>query len=266
MAHDKAFRERGKCGYIKKDGTPCKLPAGSGTQHKGEGCCRRHGGNGGRPATTGERIGEGKYKRYDVLTSPVLRALADHFEADPDPLNLLSEVALLRGLITNFANEYGEYMPALLAWHASFDADHRSASRAYFAEWVAKLKTAVKEEMSWQDDRAVDEILEEVELPKRPYPLDHCPRPRKVVDLIQLGKFIVDVGTLADKIQKARENASISMVEVNAHWQALGFELVRGAREVVKDEGLCAELIGNVQRRWDAIPPPGHPLAGKERS
>jgi len=35
----------GKCGAKKKDGTPCKRPAGSGTEHVGVGTCRHHGGS-----------------------------------------------------------------------------------------------------------------------------------------------------------------------------------------------------------------------------
>lgn len=92
-------RAAGKCGYLKKDGQPCRLQAGHGTAHLGQGCCKKHGGNGGRPPVHG---------RYSKVKSPRLLELIAEFKDDPDPLNLLPDIALLRGLIMQLVEKSEE--------------------------------------------------------------------------------------------------------------------------------------------------------------
>lgn len=57
-----------KCGYLKKDGTPCRHPAGYRTDHLGEGYCKYHRGNGNNRTSGKERsdkqIKHGLYQRF----------------------------------------------------------------------------------------------------------------------------------------------------------------------------------------------------------
>jgi hypothetical protein len=100
------------CGAKTRTGGPCKLKAGFKTDHVGEGRCRLHGGA--TPVKHG-------------LSSTVHTArLADRIEEhlkNPDPLNLLKEVAQLRAfaedLMERWESIYG-VDGALLAWHESF--------------------------------------------------------------------------------------------------------------------------------------------------
>lgn len=66
-------------------GRLCGRSAGKGTDHPGQGRCYQHGG-----ATPI------KHGRYSMITRPALRDLVAQFEADPDPLNLEPELALLK--------------------------------------------------------------------------------------------------------------------------------------------------------------------------
>src|SRR5689334_21056250 len=105
-----------RCGRKTKSGGRCTQPAGWGTDHVGSGACKLHGGNAGRPPKHGL---DGD--RYRAVRRPRIRELLDSFADDPDPLNLLPEVRILRALILDFIERYDEQTEALIAWHASFN-------------------------------------------------------------------------------------------------------------------------------------------------
>lgn len=101
------------CGAkLKGNRGACTKPAGWRTDHPGQGRCYFHGG-----ATPI------KHGRYSAIQREDLRERIAKFEADPDPLNLEPEVALLRAFVEDFVDRWDRiYGPdgALLAWHESF--------------------------------------------------------------------------------------------------------------------------------------------------
>lgn len=116
------------CGAKKKQGEGhCTQPAGWGTQNAprpaadgrpafpGVGRCKLHGG-----ATPI------KHGRFSSIQRERLKDLIAEFAGDPEPLNLLPELALLRAIVVDLVERWDEiYGPdgALLAWHASFLRD-----------------------------------------------------------------------------------------------------------------------------------------------
>lgn len=58
--------------------------------------------------------------RYSSVTRERIRDLITQHEADPDPLNILPELAAARALFQDFIERYDAFTEALLAWHASF--------------------------------------------------------------------------------------------------------------------------------------------------
>jgi hypothetical protein len=94
------------------NGRTCRNAAGKRTNHVGAGKCWLHGGA--TPIKSG---------RYSSIKRATLREKVEQFEADPDPLNLAPEVALLRAFTVDLIERFDEiYGPdgALLAWHESF--------------------------------------------------------------------------------------------------------------------------------------------------
>ena len=98
------------CGAKTRAGTPCQRPAGWGTDHAGEGRCKLHGG------ATPIRSG-----RYSTVRRARLGKLIADYETDPDPLNVLPELAAARALFVDFIERYDAWREALLAWHESFN-------------------------------------------------------------------------------------------------------------------------------------------------
>jgi hypothetical protein len=97
----------------------CQLPAGWGTSHPGSGRCKHHGGS--------SRITHG---RYSTITRPAIQARLDALKAaDPDPLDLLEKLHLLRSLLGDWLERYETYREALLAWHAAGHPDDGSRPR-----------------------------------------------------------------------------------------------------------------------------------------
>jgi hypothetical protein len=94
----------------------CRRPAGWGTAHVGHGRCKLHGGS--TPIRSG---------RYSSVKREDLRVLIEQFQADPDPLDILPELAAARALFQDFIERHDSWRAALLAWHESFESDNRPA-------------------------------------------------------------------------------------------------------------------------------------------
>jgi len=97
-----------KCArHHRKGGGICRHPAGFRTDHPGIGPCYLHGGR--TPV---------KHGRYSKIRPLQLRKLIQAHEEDPDPLNLLPELALGRALFEDFlkrAKEAGNSLDAVAA-------------------------------------------------------------------------------------------------------------------------------------------------------
>lgn len=83
----------GKCNCKNRKGEPCGHPAGYRTDHPGEGPCYKHGG------VVGKQL---KHGRYAKIQRPRLRELVEQYESDPDPMNVLAELALARAMFTDY--------------------------------------------------------------------------------------------------------------------------------------------------------------------
>lgn len=92
------------CGAkAKSTGKPCTRPAGWSTEHPGEGRCKFHGGVVGRQLKHGRSVKQvSDPMRYSQLGNPRIRTLIAEFAADPDPLNVLPELATMRALAQDY--------------------------------------------------------------------------------------------------------------------------------------------------------------------
>ena len=136
------------CGAKNRLGRPCQQPAGAGTDHPGEGRCRHHGG---RSKTT-----HGRYSRYSS------RRLADrlaHLDEDPDPLNLLPEVKMIRALASDFIDRYEEYRAALLQWNADEASEALAEKRKPRPQRILDISDASS--LLEQVSRVVDKITKQ---------------------------------------------------------------------------------------------------------
>jgi len=87
------------CDGKTKAETLCQRPAGWGTDHPGQGRCKLHAGVSGTIT----------HGRYSKIKRPALKAVMAQYEADPEPLNLLPELAFLRSVLHDYVD--GKGMP-----------------------------------------------------------------------------------------------------------------------------------------------------------
>lgn len=92
--------EKNKCGAKTRSGTPCKRPAGWGTDHVGSGRCKLHGG-----ASHGRPI---KHGRYSKVARGSLISKIKMMQDDPDPMDLMSELQIQRALLAEALERLGD--------------------------------------------------------------------------------------------------------------------------------------------------------------
>lgn len=174
----------------------CGSKAGHGTTHPGEGRCRTHEG---RPVTTGRSV------RYHDLHHRTIGDLVKKFQDDPDPLNILDELALARALLVDFVNRYAEFVDALLDWHSSFKLTKMPLSQEDadgYIRVVTEYAIMLKEGGEYTDLQIADCTRAErfIKAYQRPVPEG---RPRKVVEITE-ARHVIDsivkiVGTLNER-------------------------------------------------------------------
>lgn len=90
-----------ECGGKTNSGGKCKRPAGWGTDHAGEGKCKLHGG----ASLRGADHPNFKHGLYTPHTPKKIQAKVDTF-LNADPFDLTHELALLRGLLSEFLSRF----------------------------------------------------------------------------------------------------------------------------------------------------------------
>lgn len=103
-------------GVARTTGLPCGLAAGHDTDHPGEGRCKFHGGAALKGPDHPQWVHGGR-SRYKHLAGKKIGDLIAEFESDPDPLNILPELAVARALLSDYLSRFGENREALLAWY-----------------------------------------------------------------------------------------------------------------------------------------------------
>lgn len=159
---------------------PCRNRAGFKTDHVGIGKCHLHGGR--------SLVYSG---RYSKVKNTELRALIEQMEKDPDPLNVLPDLALARAMLHDFIERYHEWREAIFAWHHSFDKPG-SATRP---RQILDISDAINHAST---------LAKMVESIQRGQAIDAIPRPEFLRILRAIGEIVnrhTDPDTMA-KIQK----------------------------------------------------------------
>jgi hypothetical protein len=194
-----------RCGAKTRSGGPCKQALGARTDHPGVGRCWLHGGD--TPVKHGMRSVVHKTRLADLIEK--------HLQ-NPDPLNLLPEVAQLRAFAEDLMNRWDEiYGPdgALLAWHESYN----------------------------------------VRLGKDGEELPVAPKPRQLPDFSAVSTVVDRVGAMVDRIQKHKAEGIITLETLHRVLRQHGIAFVEAVRAIGIDDATAEKLISAVEERWGAI-------------
>lgn len=192
----------------------CRHAAGFRTDHPGQGRCYLHGG---RNPT--------KHGRYSQLKHPTIRELIDKHSADPDPLNILPELAALRALFENYIDRYELTTNALLAWHASFGLTQRPLPEPLvmaFANIVDDMEESYRAGGPEMTDRQVSDLASARKfLAMLRGAGSNEERPRMVLDIADAHRILAEIGKMVERIEKIRSVQSISRTVLEAIMQAM---------------------------------------------
>lgn len=223
-----------RCGAKKRDGKPCQHWAGFRTDHFGEGRCYMHGGR--TPVKTG---------RYSSIKRPRIKELLEQYEHDPEPMNLLPEVKLLRALTTDFVERWEHFTDITFRWHALFHKEYTEAVNKWRAEVLDMLQADADE---------LARLFPEREIPPVPDPARYAPeKPRQILDITAAAGLVDKIGAMVDRIEKHRRESAITLETLEKVLELVGVELVRAVQDEVSDAAVRARLLANFERRWASL-------------
>jgi hypothetical protein len=149
------------CGAKTRQGTACQRPAGWGTQHVGQGRCKLHGGNAGRPVEHG---------RYSVTRRRSLQEKIAVFYNDPATGDLRSELALLRALLQDYLDRWVDADDSVIAGRSIGHVFEMVDAIGKMVERIAKIlaTTALTQaELQLLQVTLIDAITEFIPEPER---------------------------------------------------------------------------------------------------
>lgn len=193
----------------------CHRPSGWGTDHAGAGKCKLHGGS--SPIYSG---------RYATMKRPRIRDLIAHFEGDPDPLNILPELAAGRALFVDFIERYDAMTEALLAWHQSYVATYLPIDEAkaiafqgVIDEHEILLRDVVEPtELQLANLAAARSYVEALTKNR----VIDTSKPRTILDLSDAIRHADTLAKIVERIEKIRAANAISRKDLNRVMDQMG--------------------------------------------
>lgn len=231
-AHD------GFCGGKRRQGMgTCTQAAGWGTSHPGQGRCKLHGGS--NPIQHG---------RYSQISREPIRLLVERHKADPDPLNMLPDLALARAFLEDFIERYDVWREAVLAWWQSWSLTRRRWSVEQvqaFRDLLDDFEEQFNARNGCLTERQVESLVLAREFLEALALENADGRPRQVLDVSAAITMIGEVTKIAERIEKVRAANAISRPDL----LRLMAEMGRVVEAHVKDAGAREKI----QEGWLAI-------------
>jgi hypothetical protein len=223
----------------------CVHTAGWGTDHPGEGRCKLHGG-----------LSPVKHGRYSTVRREPLRQLIEQYEAEPDPLNVLPEIALARAALVDFVNRYDETTDALLAWHASYERAHIPLAED---KKLALLGVLDKYEAGAGDrgDELTAKQRESLELARGAVAFlataQAGGKPHKVLDVADVHRMASEVTKMVERVEKTRAANAIGRADLARIMSEMGRVVDTHVGLAVTDAAAAKALKAKIAEGWLGI-------------
>ena len=178
----------------------CRQPAGKNTSHEGDGRCWLHGG-----------LTPVRHGRYSSVVRREIQDLIRELENDPDPLNILPELLMVRALLADYLNRYEENRDAVLAWYASWNGrPWKVEDLNLMREVLAEYEGRMRQDGSWEE-----ETMERTQLERATYMLQsmteaYQTRPREVLDIADAYRMASEATKIVERIEKIRARGAVS--------------------------------------------------------
>lgn len=205
----------------------CHRPAGWGTDHAGAGKCKLHGG-----------ASIVKSGRYATMDRPRIRDLIAQFELDPDPLNILPEVAAARAIFVDFIERYDEMTAGLLAWHASYSATYLPLDEEKaiaFAGLLDEHEILLRDvgeptELQLSNLAAARKYVEALQANR----VIEKAKPRVILDISDARTHVDTITKIVERIEKIRAANAISRTDFTRLTDQMGKVVMMNVDDPVK--------------------------------
>lgn len=183
-----------------KPGTFCRQPSGHRTNHPGEGRCWLHGG-----------LTPVRHGRYSSVVRREIQELIRELEADPDPLNILPELLMVRALLADYLNRYEENRDAVLAWYASWNGrPWKVEDLTLIREVLAEYEGRMRQDGSWEEESMERAQLERAQRMMSDMSEAYQTRPREVLDIADAYRMASEATKIVERIEKIRARGAVS--------------------------------------------------------
>ncbi len=179
--------------------------------------------------------------RYSLIQRETLRELAEHFQNDPAPLDLLPDLAQCRALYTDFLNRYDAFAEALIAWHQS-----------YKARDLPRRLVAFRQALATKDPQQVLAAIQDLE-----HFLDTANegRPANVLDVADAYRILSEVTKIATRIEQNRAANAVSRQDLFRIVTEMGRSVeatLRGLQPALGEEKVD-DVLQKIREQWAAI-------------
>lgn len=221
----------------------CQQAAGWGTDHVGVGRCKLHGGA--SPVRSG---------RYSKITRPRIAELIKEHEEDPDPLNILPELAAARAIFTDFLERYDEWREAFLAWHATWQAGFKrpvpEALALGFSAAIDEYENLLREHNVELTEYQTSSLEESRKLVKWLKGEDAPVKPREVLDVSAAMQHVNTISQIVKREQDARADSAISRKDLVRVQQAMASSVGKRIYEAIPDIDSANAVLKAIRSDW----------------
>jgi hypothetical protein len=220
----------------------CNRPAGWGTDHPGQGRCKLHGGS--TPIKSG---------RFSKIQRPRLRELIAEMESDPDPLNILPELAVARGLFIDFIERFDEWREAFLAWHASWSTYKRPIPEELgmaFAAAIDEYENMAREQAGELTEKQQTDMAAARKLVKYMRGEDAVARPREVLDVSAAIAHVNTISMIVKREQDARADNAISRKDLVRVQREMAASVAKRVFEAINDPDSALAVLKAIRGDW----------------
>lgn len=223
----------------------CVKPAGWGTDHAGEGRCKFHGGA--TPVKSG---------RYSTVTRTELRTLIEHYEADPNPLNVLPELALARASLVDYVNRYDQTTEALLAWYASWERAHIPLAEDKKLALLAVLdeyEAAGGDHGAELTEKQTADLALARDAVRFLATAQPGGKPHKILDVSDVSRQAAEVTKMVERIERVRAANAIGRAELSRVISEMGRVVVTHVDLLEAPDDVKKALKAKIAQDWLSI-------------
>jgi hypothetical protein len=132
-------------------------------------------------------------------------------EADPEPLDILPDLFMVRALLVDFINRYKKNSEAVLAWHASWNGrPWRTEHLQKITDVLNEFEGRLRESGEWEEGSSMVDMCAQVQAMVLNMTESYAGKPREILDISDAHRMAVEASKMVERIEKIRARGAVS--------------------------------------------------------